>query len=56
MGMEGILPAESRLIINCVDRYAAFPPAAFSVCLLRKRGWTFKKRPHTHWSRNRQII
>lgn len=19
---------------------------------LRKRGWTFKKRPHTHWSRN----
>jgi transposase len=22
---------------------------------LRKRGWTFKKRPHTHWSRNRQI-
>ena len=22
---------------------------------LRKRGWTFKKRPHMHWSRNGQI-
>lgn len=21
---------------------------------LRKRGWTFKKRPHMHWSRNGQ--
>lgn len=26
MGMEGVLLAESRLIINCVDRYAALPP------------------------------
>lgn len=23
---------------------------------LRKRGWTFKKRPPTHWSRNGQIF
>jgi transposase len=22
---------------------------------LRRRGWTFKKRPHTHWSRSAQI-
>lgn len=22
---------------------------------LRNRGWTFKKRPHTHWSRNAPI-
>ncbi len=37
------------------EKALSFGRSALDVWL-RKRGWTFKKRPHMHWSRNVPIF
>jgi len=55
----GMIEASKDITLNEMvarlgtERGVQIGRSAFDVWL-RKRGWTFKKRPHTHWSRNGQ--
>lgn len=55
--ITGMIEAEKDITLNEMvlrlreDRTVLIGRSALDVWL-RKRGWTFKKRPHMHWSRS----
>jgi len=57
----GLIDDEKDITLNEMvlrlneDRSISIGRSALDVWL-RKRGWTFKKRPHMHWSRSEKIF
>ncbi len=57
----GMIEAEKDITLNEMvlrlfeEKAVSIGRSALDVWL-RKRGWTFKKRPHMHWSRNAQTF